>query len=211
VELERLLAEEGRLFSEELGIDVAREPFKWFLASMLFGARISVDVARRTYRAYEEEGLTYPDRIVAASRFKLISLHGRGGYARYDNITADYVKEAAERLVREYEGDIRRLNEESGSPRDLEERLLRFRGVGPVTVKIFLRELRGVWRNADPDLTEVEAAHSLGILRGEGRPIDELKRFWKERRVAGYDLRHLEAALVRLGLRLRRRRRRRGT
>lgn len=163
MELERLLAEEGQLFSEELGIDVEREPFKWFLASMLFGARISVDVARRTYRAYEGAGLTSPERIAAASRFKLISLHGRGGYARYDNITADYVKGAAEKLIREYGGDIRRLDEESESPRDLEEKLLQFRGVGPVTVKIFLCELRGVWRNADPDLTEVEVEPPVAL------------------------------------------------
>jgi hypothetical protein len=35
--------------------------------------------------------------------------------------------------------------------RDLEQRLLAFYGVGPVTANIFLRELRPFWSKADPD------------------------------------------------------------
>ncbi len=41
--------------------------------------------------------------------------------------------------------------------RDLEQRLLAFYGVGPVTMNIFLRELRPFWAKANPDpLTAVE-------------------------------------------------------
>jgi hypothetical protein len=53
------------LYSEELGIDLAggtdREYFKWFLASVLFGARISETIARNTYRAFERHGLLDPN------------------------------------------------------------------------------------------------------------------------------------------------------
>ncbi len=35
--------------------------------------------------------------------------------------------------------------------RMIEERLLAFYGVGPVTMNIFLRELRPFWAKADPD------------------------------------------------------------
>jgi hypothetical protein len=54
MDLQKLLKEKGELFSEELGIDVEKEPFKWFIASVLFGGRISTDIAKRTYREYEK-------------------------------------------------------------------------------------------------------------------------------------------------------------
>lgn len=43
------------LYSEELGIDL-KEPsgrFKWFLAAILFGARISEKIAANTYKCLE--------------------------------------------------------------------------------------------------------------------------------------------------------------
>jgi hypothetical protein len=42
----------SRLYSEELGIDLGKndegELFKWFLASILFGARISETIAKNS-------------------------------------------------------------------------------------------------------------------------------------------------------------------
>jgi NAD(P)-dependent dehydrogenase (short-subunit alcohol dehydrogenase family) len=38
-----------------------------------------------------------------------------------------------------------RLHEAAVGPADLEARLLAFHGVGPITVNIFLRELRPFW------------------------------------------------------------------
>ena len=46
--LNELLKNYGELYSKELGIDVKKEPFKWFLASILFGARISTGIAKKT-------------------------------------------------------------------------------------------------------------------------------------------------------------------
>jgi hypothetical protein len=47
----------SRLYSEELGIKLNEksdeEIFKWFLASILFGARISETIAKYTYRTFE--------------------------------------------------------------------------------------------------------------------------------------------------------------
>jgi hypothetical protein len=44
------------LYSQELGIDLSRRTdgayFRWFLASLLFGARISETTAKNTYRAF---------------------------------------------------------------------------------------------------------------------------------------------------------------
>jgi hypothetical protein len=206
VELHRLLERYGRLFAEELGIDQEKEPFKWFLASILFGARIATTIAHRTYKAYDEAGLTSPQRIAASNRGALIDLHGQGGYVRYDGITADYVIGISQRLLENYDGDIEQLDKISQNPRDLERLLQEFRGVGPVTAKIFLRELRGLWRNADPEPTAVEilAAKQLGIIESDENVLEKIKEFWKRNSVEGYDFRNFEAALVRLGLKLRR-------
>ena len=64
------------LYSEELGIDLAKrsdaEYFRWFLASLLFGARISETTAKNTYRSFIRHGLTNPQKI----------LRGRLGFPR---------------------------------------------------------------------------------------------------------------------------------
>jgi len=200
-----LLRRFGQLYSEELGIDL-RNPFEWLIASILFGNRISTSIAKRTFLAYKETGLTTPDRVNAASWEDLVRVHGRGGYVRYDESTARYMKETARRIVVELGGDISKLDRSSKCPEDLEGRLTEFKGVGPVTARIFLRELYGLWRNADPPLTEIElrAARGLGVITEEGDPLEQLKEFWENHTVAGYDLRNLRAALVRVGLKLRR-------
>jgi len=201
-----LLELHGELFSQELGIDVNKGPFKWFLASILFGARISTTIAKRTYKAYDEAGLTSAQKIAAGNRETLINLHGRGGYVRYDGITADYIMGVSKKLLENYGGDIEKLDEISRNPEDLERRLQEFRGVGPVTTKIFLRELRGLWKNADPEPTSIEiiSAKKLGIMESDENALEKLKEFWHKNSVEGYDFRNFEAALVRLGLKLRR-------
>lgn len=59
--------ERSLLYSEELGIALARrsdaEYFRWFLASLLFGARISETTAKNTYRSFIRHGLTNPQKI----------------------------------------------------------------------------------------------------------------------------------------------------
>lgn len=206
MDLHQLLEEYGKLYSEELGINPKNEPFKWFLASILFGARISTTIAKNTYKAYEEAGLTTPEKIAQIDWFQLIEVHGRGGYVRYDGITAEYVHGIAEKLLRDYNGDIKKLDELSKSSEELEQRLLEFRGIGPVTAKIFLRELRGIWKNADPEPTSIEilAAKALGIIETEKNALEKLKTFWSKNKIEGYDFRNFEAALVRIGLKLRR-------
>jgi len=208
VDLERLLREFGQLFSSELGIDLSNE-FEWLIASILFGNRISTEIAKRTFFAYRRAGLTTPWRIDEASWQDLVRVHGEGGYVRYDGITATYMKETAAKVIQEYGGDLSRLDRVSRGPRDLERRLMEFKGVGPVTARIFLRDLRGRWKNADPEPTDVElvAARVLGIVTHEERALDELKAFWERNKVPGYSLSNLQSALVRLGVRLRRGRR----
>ena len=55
---------EGR-FSVELGIDLlsgrSREIFRWFLASVLFGARISEGIVKKTFREFGPAGESRQD------------------------------------------------------------------------------------------------------------------------------------------------------
>jgi hypothetical protein len=144
------------LYSEELDIDLSRGTdeayFRWFLASLLFGARINETIAKNTYRAFVRHGLTTPRRIVGAGwDFLVDPVMREGGYVRYDGRKSAQILRDCERLVTDYLGSLRRLRDTARDARELETALLSFYGVGPVTVNIFLRELRPYWGNADPE------------------------------------------------------------
>lgn len=146
----------SKLYSEELGINLKSkkdsELFKWFLASVLFGARISETIAKNTYKTFERYKLLTPRAILRAGWSFLVNpVMREGGYVRYDGKTSTEVLRNCEQLLSEYRGSLNRLHEVSKDSRDLEERLLKFYGVGPVTVNIFLRELRPFWKKADPE------------------------------------------------------------
>ncbi|MEM4657814.1 MAG: hypothetical protein QXX77_05265 [Candidatus Methanosuratincola sp.] len=148
--------EKSKLYSEELGIDLAsgddRELFKWFLASVLFGARISETIAKNTYRAFEKYGLLEPQKILEAGwSFLVYSVMSEGGYVRYDEKTSRKILTLCEALLKDYGGSLRRLHDEASSSRDLEKRLTGLYGIGPTTVNIFLRELRPFWEKSDPE------------------------------------------------------------
>ncbi len=148
--------ERSRLYSEELRIDLAKqndpEYFRWFLASLLFGARISETTAKTTYRSFIRNGLSSPQRILKAGWDFLVNpVMREGGYVRYDGRKSTQVLRDCEMLVGDYDGRLSRLHDMAHDAQDLEERLLAFYGVGPVTMNIFLREMRPFWAKADPD------------------------------------------------------------
>ncbi len=192
-----LLASHGQLFSTVLGIDLGslkdEELFKWFLACLLLGARITESVAVRTFRAFASHGLLTPQAIAAAGFWELLEIMAEGGYVRYDNITSRKVQDAARKLIEDYAGDLNRLHEVARDSDNLMARLMEFKGVGPTTATIFLRELRGLWPKAESPLGHLArlAADHLGIT--------DPKAFWRRHAVPGYDFRHLEVALTRVG------------
>lgn len=154
-EATRRALEHSLLYSEELGIDLAARRdsayFRWFLASLLFGARISETTARNTYRSFIRHGLTNPKRILDAGwDFLVYPVMREGGYVRYDGRKSTQVLRDCETLTAEYGGSLSRLHDAAHGAREIEERLLAFYGVGPVTVNIFLREMRPYWPKADP-------------------------------------------------------------
>ncbi len=193
----RLLACHGQLFSEQLGIRLVglqpSELFKWLLASLLFGARITESVAVRTYKAFVARALLTPEAIAAAGPLDLLEVMAEGGYARYDGITSKKTQEAARKLLLEYGGDLNKLHDAARDPEDFMARLTDFWGVGEVTAGIFLREMRGLWPKADPPVGGLArlAADHLGIAAP--------REFWMDNALPGYDFRHFEAALTRIG------------
>jgi endonuclease III len=153
-------------YSQELDLNLSKpeDRFKWFLASVLFAKRISAETAKKTYRRFNEEGLTTPEKIIEAGWDNLVRVLDSGGYVRYDFSTASNLIAIMKQLKAEY-GDLETLHRESKDSKDLENRLRSFSGIGPVGVNIFLRELRGIWKKADPEPSRraVEVGQRLGL------------------------------------------------
>ena len=146
---------QSSLYSEELGLDLGsgreQDLFLWFLASILFGQRISETIARNTYRSFVRHGLTSPQKIIAAGWEYLVNpVMREGGYVRYDESKSTKILRDCAMLLDLYGGSLKRMHDTARDTSDLEARLLAFYGVGPVTMNIFLRELRPYWPKADP-------------------------------------------------------------
>ncbi|MEM2704010.1 MAG: hypothetical protein QXR45_12705, partial [Candidatus Bathyarchaeia archaeon] len=107
-------------------------------------------------------------------------------------------------LIEKYEGKLSKIHEKAPSPYALEAELKSLgKGVGDVTVNIFLRELRDIWEKAKPNPTRlvILAAKNLGILDGE-KPQEALQRleeFWAKNKIADKSFINFESALLRLG------------
>ena len=209
VGLKQFIQTYGQKYSEVLGIRLGEgsdsEIFKWFLASLLFGAPIAESSAIKTFRSFEKHRVLTATKIVGAGWERLVEILDEGGYTRYDYKTADKLLEVANNLIKVYGESLSRVENLASDARDLEKRLKDLgKGVGDVTVSIFLRELRGIWKKADPYPTSLEllAAERLGILKkgldGE-EALKRLKDFWAKNRITGMTFVNFETALLRLG------------
>lgn len=214
--METLLARFKGRFAEELGLDLKSGPEarqQWFLAAIFYGARISGVLAARTFRVFAAAKVTSPEALLAQGWDGLVALLDQGGYTRYDFKTATKLLNIMKALQERYGGSLERLHEAASDAADLESRLRELAaGIGPATVDIFLRELRGIWVKADPPLGPLAqaAAEDAGLLAGsrsQRQALKDLRRHWQAQPVPGYDFADLEAALVRLGLELRRQQR----
>ncbi|HDM43670.1 MAG TPA: hypothetical protein ENG02_00565 [Candidatus Woesearchaeota archaeon] len=148
-----------KLYSEELGIKLKKpisekELFKWFLSAILFGKPIQESVAKRTILCFFQHNLTSPEAILSAGWDRLVAILDEGGYVRYDFSTATKLLEIMQKLKSEYNGKILNIFKRSKSYKELEKRLLSFKGIGPTTINIFLRELRHIFKIAEPPVTE---------------------------------------------------------
>jgi len=176
------------LYSKDLGIDltIPSGRFKWFLASILFGARISEKIAMKTYRTFEKYDVLSPEKILDAGWDELVKILDEGGYVRYDFSTATKLLNITKELREKY-GSLEELYSHSNSTEELKSKLMEFKGVGEVTSQIFLRELRGVWKIDVPvSAKAAEMAEMMNIDLGEFK---------------GEELTRIEDALVKFYLR----------
>ena len=194
----------GGRFSAELGIDVDAgdgEVERWFLAATLFGTRISAGVAERAFAVLDEAGLTRIGQARHVPPEDLIELLDAGGYARYDFRTTSRLQALSEIIDEGYGGQAAQIGRRYQAYPALRTALTALPGWGPVTVRLFLRELRGVWPGARPPLDPRAAsgARHLGFL-GTGRAPAALPQIARLAAAAGLDIRDLESGLVRLAL-----------
>ncbi|MBF8674626.1 DNA methylase [Pseudomonas fulva] len=125
-----------------LGIDMhqchGRGLFKWLLASFLIGKRIRASVAVQAYRLLvETHGLDTPSKLARCPHHTLVKLLGQAGYARYDESTARRLHRLGSGLEAEMD---QVLLDVAVDMAHVNAWLLRFEGVGPRTLEIFMRE-----------------------------------------------------------------------
>lgn len=211
--LKTLLEKFGQKYSEMLGIRLETasdsEIFRWFFASILFGAPITESSAIKTYNCFEKYHMLTPKQILKTGWDGFVKILDEGSYTRYDFKTADKLLLVMGNLEKEYNGSLNQLHQRASDSVDLENRLKALgKGIGDITVSIFLRDLRGIWKKADPKPTPLvlSAARNLGITKTEQpqEALEELKSFWNRNKIAGYSFVNFETALLRLGKELRR-------
>lgn len=175
----RLLETYGLLYSEELGIDLARNTpsalFRWLCASILYSARIPASNATRAAKALSKAGWRTPSSLAASSWEERVKVLNENGYARYDESTSRMLGDVAADLLSDYGGDLRRLREDASRvPAEERQRLKAFKGLGDVGVGIFCREVQLVWEELYPfaDRKALAGARKLDL----GETAEDLAR-----------------------------------
>lgn len=131
-------------FAADFDLDVLSgdtDMFRWFLLCYLFGKPIQSAVAIATWRLFVAEKLDTPWAIVDASEHKLVRVLHRGGYTRYQHVTARGLRTCMERLINDYEGSLYLMVQSSLDEDELSKRLQMLYGVGPKIAEIFMREV----------------------------------------------------------------------
>jgi endonuclease III len=136
------------IFSRDLGLRLEHrsesELFKWFLACLLFAKPIQQAVARRAWEELVAAGLATPDGILGAGWDRLVEVLDRGHYVRFDFSTATKLLGVC-RALRDGYGTLTALLTQSNSAADAARRLQAFKGVGPTTARIFLRDVAPIY------------------------------------------------------------------
>ena len=163
-----------------LGIDVdhdEEEIERCALAATLFGTRISAEIAERAFLACSTRpgGIHTISQAGRYGRARLIEPLDAGGYARYDFRTAERLHAIAQALDAD-DGRVSSLLNQP--PQKLVSALHALPGWGPVTVGLFLGELRGVRPGIEPPIDPRalgSAEHLRLIRRGSSESLRRLR------------------------------------
>jgi endonuclease III len=127
----------------DLGVDTATDQglFDWFLASLLFGRPVPQKAAASAFRRFREDGWDSPDHFTADDDHPLWHELWEGGYHRMSSVMSEELRDVMQALISDYDGSVAHLVHTAPTRAEISQRLQRFRGVGPKTAEIFLREV----------------------------------------------------------------------
>jgi len=145
--------------ARKLGIDLSSrregELFKWLLACLLFGKPIQQEIAERAYTRLVSAGLRNPDAVLGTGWDELVRLLDEAHYVRYDFSTATKLLEVCQELKQRY-GNMTKLIAQARTASELSARLQEFKHIGPITARIFTREVAPIWyrsRGSSPKMS----------------------------------------------------------
>jgi len=150
-------------YTEMYDIDIKKNPFPWFLLSILLAARISEKNARRTFSLFVKYDLLKPEKIVDVGWDTLVEILDEGGYTRYDFKTATKIINVSKAIIKR--GGFKKILSASKNNDELIRNIKELgSGIGSVTLGIFLRELVGRYDfNPLPDERVDVASKNIGI------------------------------------------------
>lgn len=144
-----MATQKERIGASDLDIDLSRgedsQTFKWLVACDLFGRRISQDIAAATFQELDRAGVVTPHKLANADWQHLVDLLGQGGYKRYDESTASELIKLGQDTLDRYDGSLAKLPAGAETKKAIRERLQAFKGIGPTSADIFLREIGPLW------------------------------------------------------------------
>ena len=127
----------------DLGIDTTTDQglFDWLLASLLFGRPVPQKAAATAFRRFKEDGWDTPEHFIADDRRPLWHELWEGDYHRLSSVMSEELPDVMRALIADYHGSVALLVRTASTREEVSERLQRFKGVGPKTAEIFLREV----------------------------------------------------------------------
>ena len=127
----------------DLGIDTNTDQglFDWLLASILFGRPVPQKVAASAFDRFKEDGWDTPDHFIADDRRPLWHELWESNYHRLSSVMAQELPDVMRALIADYDGSVAKLVRTASTRDEISQRLQRFKGVGPKTAEIFLREV----------------------------------------------------------------------
>jgi hypothetical protein len=127
----------------DLRIDTSTDQglFDWLLASLLFGRPVPQQTAANAFRKFKADGWDTPGHFVGNDQHPLWHELWEGDYHRMSSVMSEELRDVMRGLIADYGGSVGRLVRTANSRAEVSARLERFKGVGPKTAEIFLREV----------------------------------------------------------------------
>lgn len=165
-----------RTFSELLGIPLAKRSdqalFQLLVLCILMSKRISYKLALRAAAALFNDGFVAPIKVLEADRKDIVRVLNNNGYARYDEMTASYLKHNAQYLMANYGGMTKLIAAAQRRPDKLEGLLREFKGIGPVGASIFASEAQVAYPWLFPSISP----KALALMERSNSVIDDIDR-----------------------------------